>query len=124
MLIHNLTVELDVALPEISVQPCPFGQRTPPIPTAQSITVARVASRVTTQRKYQPVLLRALRKYFDGKRRLLKKGDLIAVAIDVSNATIFEDGLDGAEGRAKKESLDELIDLSVFHYAVGSTCSS
>ena len=69
---------------------------------------------MTTQRKYQPILLRALRNYFEGKRRLLKKGDLIAVAVDVSNAAIFEDGLYGAEGRAKQESLDEVVDLSVF----------
>jgi len=107
-------VESDAAPHEISIQPCPFGPRAPPIPTAQSITVARVASPVTTQRKYQPILLRALRNYFEGKRRLLKKGDLIAVAVDVSNAAIFEDGLYGAEGRAKQESLDEVVDLSVF----------
>lgn len=107
-------MESGAALPEISIQPSPFGQRTPPIPTAQSITVARVASPVTTQRKYQQVLLRALRKYFDGKRCLLKKGDLFAVAVDVSNATIFEDGLDSAEGKAKEECLHEIIDLSVF----------
>lgn len=117
-------MESDAALLEISIQPCPFGQRTPPIPTAQSITVARVASPVTMQRKYQQILLRALRKYFDGKRRLLKKGDLIAVPVDVSNATIFEDRLDGADGRAKQESLDEIIDLSVFPCTFGSTCSS
>jgi len=73
----------------------------------------RVASPITTQRKYQPIILRALRKYFEGKRRLLVKGDLIAVAVDASNASIFEDGLDGAEVKTKQENLDEIIDLSV-----------
>jgi peroxin-6 len=114
MLIHNFAAESDAALPEVLIQPCPFGQRTPPIPTARSITVASVASPITTQRKYQPILLRVLRKYFDGKRRLLKKGDLIAVAVDDSNSAIYEGGLDGAEGKAKQESLDEIIDLSAF----------
>jgi hypothetical protein len=108
-----LTKDSDATLPEILIQPCPFGQRTPPIPTAQSITIVRVASPVSTQRKYQPIILRALRKYFEGKRRLLVKGDLIAVAVDTSNASIFEDGLDGAEVKTKQESLDEIIDLSV-----------
>lgn len=117
-------MESDAALPEVSIQACPFGQRTPPIPTAQSITVTRVASPLTTQRKFQPLLLRALRKYFDGKRRLLKKGDVIAVTVDVSNSTIFEDGSDGAEGRAKQENLHEIIDLSVFPFTLGFTCSS
>jgi peroxin-6 len=116
-------VDSDAALPEISIQPCPFGQRTPPIPTAQSITVARVASPVTTQRKYQPIILRALRKYFDGERRLLTKGDLIAVPVDVSNVNIFEDGLDGAEVRARQSSTDEIIDLSVFPHILGFTRS-
>lgn len=51
------------------------------------------------------------------------KGDLIAVAVDVSNSSIFEDGLDGVEVRTKQESLDEIIDLSVLPYILGSTCS-
>jgi len=123
MLIHNLIADSDAALPEILIQPSPFGQRTPPIPTAQSITVAKVASPVTTQRKYQPIILRALRKYFEGRRRLLRKGDLIAVAVDASNANIFEEGLDGAEVRARRENLDEIIDLSVLPRILGSTCS-
>ena len=79
---------------------------------------------MTTQRKYQRIVLRALRNYFDGKRRLLKKGDLIAVVVDISNSAIFGDGLDGAEGRAKQESVDSIIDLSVFPSTFGSTCSS
>ncbi len=82
-----------------------------------------MASPVTTQRKHQPIVLHALRKYFEGKRRLLVKGDLIAVAVDVSNSSIFEDGLDGVEVRTKQESLDEIIDLSVLPYILGSTCS-
>lgn len=82
-----------------------------------------MASPITTQRKYQPIVLRALRKYFEGKRRLLVKGDLIAVAVDVSNSSIFEDGLDGVEVKTKQESLDEIIDLSVHPRILGSTCS-
>ena len=82
-----------------------------------------MASPVTTQRKYQPIVLRALRKYFEGKRRLLVKGDLIAVAVDVSNSSIFEDGLDGVEVKTKQESLDEIIDLLVHPRILGSTRS-
>ena len=80
-----------------------------------------MASPVTAQRKYQPIVLRALRKYFEGKRRLLVKGDLIAVAVDTSKSSIFEDGLDSIEVKTKQESLDEIIDLSVLLRVLGST---
>lgn len=83
----------------------------------------RVASPVTTQRKYQPIILRALRKYFEGKRRLVVKGDLIAVAVDAASSSIFEDDFDGSEVKTKQESLDEIIDLSVLSHILGSTCS-
>ena len=82
-----------------------------------------MASPITTQRKYQLIVLRALRKYFEGKRRLLVKGDLIAIAVDASKSSIFEDGLDRVEVKAKQESLDEIMDLSVLPHILGSTCS-
>jgi peroxin-6 len=42
----------------------PFGSRQPAIPTARSVTVARVASPISTDRTYQPLFLRSLKNYF------------------------------------------------------------
>jgi peroxin-6 len=67
--------------PHVLLKPSPFGDNTPPIPVARTVTVARVASPISVDRTYQPLCLRALKDYFESKKRLVKQGDLIAVAI-------------------------------------------
>jgi peroxin-6 len=66
----------------ISLQTSPFGSGQPAIPTARTVTLARVASPLSTDRTYQPLFLRSLKVYFDGMKRLVKQGDVIAVGID------------------------------------------
>lgn len=53
----------------------------PNFPTAQSVTVARIASPHSVNRAYQPLFLDGLKQYFQTRRRILKQGDLIAVGI-------------------------------------------
>lgn len=65
----------------VSIRSSVFGSRSPPIPVARSVTVARVASPFSNGRLYQPFFLHALKEYFDGRKRLVKKGDLIAVPL-------------------------------------------
>jgi hypothetical protein len=48
------------------------------------VTIARVASRLSTNRSYQPLVLQGLKDFFDGKRRLVKQGDLLAVKVDLN----------------------------------------
>jgi peroxin-6 len=48
------------------------------------VTIARVASRLSTNRSYQPLVLQGLKSFFDGKRRLIKQGDLLAVKVDLN----------------------------------------
>ena len=54
------------------------------IPAAKSITIARVASRVSISRAYQQQVLQALKRYFDGTKRLVKRGDLLALQVDAN----------------------------------------
>lgn len=54
---------------------------TPPI--AKEMTLARISTPVSTERALQTGLLAALTRYFGQKRRLLRKGDLIPLAIDL-----------------------------------------
>lgn len=58
----------------------PNGQ--PPIPFAERLTLARVASPASVDKAYEPLSLAALRLYFAGHRRVVLNGDLIAVALD------------------------------------------
>ncbi|PWN50872.1 AAA-domain-containing protein [Violaceomyces palustris] len=59
------------------VQSCPL-----PLPFADSLTIARVAGPMSVDRAYQGLFLEALRTYFEGKRRICKENDVIAVAIE------------------------------------------
>jgi peroxin-6 len=55
------------------------------------VTVARVASPYSNDCAYQPFFLRALKEYFDGQKRLIKKGDLIAVGIQAELARLIKE---------------------------------
>ena len=63
-----------------------FSPRPPVIPTARSVTVARVASPISMDRTYQSLFLRSLKLYFDSTKRLVKQGDLIAIKLNTDNA--------------------------------------
>lgn len=81
----------------------PFGARTPSVPTAKTATLARIASPVSTDRSFQPLFLRVLKAHFDGTKRIVKKGDIIAVTIDTDSAY---------EAQEVDESLEEIDDFN------------
>ncbi|KAJ8086247.1 peroxisomal assembly protein [Marasmius tenuissimus] len=81
MLLHNLHPEPAAEPVRISLRPSPFGSGDPTIPTANYITIARVASPLSNNRVYQNLFVNGLSAYFHGKRRLVKQGDLIAVGL-------------------------------------------
>jgi peroxin-6 len=63
------------------------------------VTIARVASRLSTNRIYQPLVLQGLKTFFDGKKRLFKQGDLLAVKVDLNQLQYLQASSsgDGAE---------------------------
>lgn len=73
----------------ITIRPTSFGAADPPIPTARGLTIARVPSGASTDRTLQPLCLRALKSYFAAGKRLVRKGDLLAVSIDRSQASLI-----------------------------------
>lgn len=93
---------------QLSIRPTPFGGRAPPLPTARSITVARVSSPYANNRTYQPLFLRALKDYFEMKIRMLKMGDLIAVPIRAEDARLI-DGFADEDSENKAEGLRETL---------------
>jgi len=72
--------------PAISVRPSPFGCSNPVIPTAKSITVARVASPTAINKRYQNTYLQHLKTFFDEEKRLVKEGDILFIPLDTDNA--------------------------------------
>ncbi|KAI0253906.1 AAA-domain-containing protein [Lactifluus subvellereus] len=84
ILLHNIDPEIRAAPTRLYLQAAPDGIRSRSLPTAKAVTIARVASRLSTNRSYQPLVLQGLKSFFDGKRRLVKQGDLLAVKVDLN----------------------------------------
>lgn len=86
LLMHNTLADEAEAFsqtpPAIHIRPSPFGSSNPAIPTARSITVARIASPISINRQYQQLCIDALKAYFDSGKKLMKQGDLVALPID------------------------------------------
>ena len=66
-------------------------------PAAKEVTLLRIASPISTDRALQPSLLLQLKSYFESCRRLVRKGDVIAVGIDEALARSLYGG-DGSDG--------------------------
>lgn len=54
----------------------------PATPTAQSVTLARVAAPLTLDKTYQPALLASLRTHFETQPRTVAKNDLVPIPLD------------------------------------------
>jgi peroxin-6 len=87
LLLYNITLERAPETPQtISLYSSPFGPQPPAIPTARTLTLARIASPFSIDRTYQPLFLRSLKAYFDGTKRLVQKGDMIAIGVNTDFA--------------------------------------
>lgn len=88
LLLHNAFADQSetssLTLPALHVRPSTFGSLDPAIPTARTVTVARIASPLSINRQYQSLFINSLKGYFDSGKRLVKQGDLLAVAIDTN----------------------------------------
>ncbi|KAJ8515523.1 hypothetical protein ONZ45_g7081 [Pleurotus djamor] len=86
VLLYNLSHNFNYIQEELYLLSSPFGSTEPNIPTAKSVTIARVATPISTDRTFQPLFLHALKRYFEGKKRVVKEGDIISLAIDTDLA--------------------------------------
>ncbi|KAI0303446.1 P-loop containing nucleoside triphosphate hydrolase protein [Multifurca ochricompacta] len=99
ILLHNIDPELQTTPTYFCILAAPDGIRSRNLPTAKAVTVARVASRLSTNRIYQPLVLQGLKSFFDGKKRLIKQGDLLAIKVDLNQLQYLQaiSAGDGAE---------------------------
>jgi peroxin-6 len=109
LLLRNISGETSTsAVTLISLHASPFGSFNPTIPVAKTVTVARIASPFSTDRNYQLLFLRALKRHFSGIKRLVKQGDMIAVGIDTDTFHRKQ------EVDIKLDDLGDATDLDVF----------
>ena len=71
----------------ISIIASSFGPLPPPLPTARSITVARIMSPLGSTNLYGSSLLSGLRKYFKASFRLVKRGDILIIPTEIDPLT-------------------------------------
>ncbi|GAA5930797.1 AAA family ATPase peroxin 6 [Sporobolomyces koalae] len=84
-LLHNLLGPQSApSTRSLSLEPASsgFSALQPSLPTAASLTLARIASPHSVNKLYQPLFLEGLKDYFQNQRRMVQKGDIIAVAIE------------------------------------------
>lgn len=86
------------AASHIHLRPTPFGSRLPELPVAHSITLARIASAESVDRKFEASWVNGLRNYFlnpagGPTRRLVRRGDIIGVPVIESSSEV-DDGDD------------------------------
>lgn len=108
-----LLANLSPATPTITVSeviispfPAPPTSLLSPVPlfppAAKEVTLLRIASPVSTDRALQPSLLLQLKSHFESCRRLVRKGDIIAVGINDVLARC-------AYGEGEDQSADDLL---------------
>lgn len=119
LLLHNICSKSEETYSPknafISLHPSPFGSRKPVVPTARTVTVARVASPISTNRTYQPLFLHSLKVYFNSTKRLVKKGDIIAVSLDTDATRLFHEGNNSDETKDSDDVdriKDRFVDIS------------
>ncbi|TFK42849.1 P-loop containing nucleoside triphosphate hydrolase protein [Crucibulum laeve] len=93
-LLHNISPEWSEPLAydtkRLCLYPSPFGPREPVIPTARSITIARIATPLSINRTYQHLFLNCLKTYFNKAKRLVKKGDIVCLSLDTDESRFSE----------------------------------
>ena len=71
--------------PTIMLLPIPSGHRTPSLPVAKYITLSRIATPWSVDKRYEDRFTRGLRSHFEQERgvgsRLIKQGDVVAIPI-------------------------------------------
>ena len=85
---------------DLKIRASPFGSGLPPIPIAKTATLARVPSSVSIDKSLQIPLFAALKHHFLHSRRLVKKGDIIAISIESDGETADLEGGENKIGRA------------------------
>ncbi|KAH0584181.1 hypothetical protein H2248_009739 [Termitomyces sp. 'cryptogamus'] len=108
VLLHNLFPENATHSKDLCIRSSPFGSFQPAVPSAQALTIARVASPASTSRIYQPLFLKALKAYFDSTKRLVKQGDIVAVPIDTGDIIHHQ------ETESQETAFDDSPKLSAF----------
>jgi len=68
------------------------------------LTLARIASPHSVNKLYQPLFLEGLKDYFQNQRRVVKKGDVIAIGIEEGRVRFTASS--GSEAKEETEEFE------------------
>ena len=90
VLLHNLRPEYSRDSLIALIHALPDGALARTIPIAQAVTIARVASKISTNRIYQTLVLQSLKAFFEKRKCLILQGDIIAVKVDLEQRQLLD----------------------------------
>lgn len=103
-------------LPRSAIQKPRFTSSSLP-PSAKEVTLLKLSTPLSSDRLVQPSLFASLKEHFEQKRRLVKTGDLIGVAIDESlgravfQANEEDAGIDELLSKSKIDSDNDIANV-------------
>jgi peroxin-6 len=109
---------------EVVILPTPFGARTPTLPTAKTITIARVATTEGVDKRYEQSWLKGLRRHFantEGEEgRLVRRGDVFSVPIWQDKPMVAEEDISDEEDSDDECRTKLKTPLSVAYFQITS----
>jgi peroxin-6 len=83
-------------------------------PFAKEVTLQKLATPLSSDRLLQPSLFTGLKEYFEQRRRLVKRGDMVAIAIDEAlGRSVFQGSDDPVNDEVLSKPKDGPKDLAV-----------
>lgn len=81
-------------------------------PTAVEVSLAKISTPLSQETAMQEMIFSRLKEYFESRRRLVKNGDLIAMAVDVTVGRLLSPSKPASENSKETEELLSLITSS------------
>ncbi|KAE9985875.1 hypothetical protein EG327_004517 [Venturia inaequalis] len=118
ILLENLGSPTHVRIQPLAIHAVAVSEKTkitssscPPL--AKEVTLQKLATPLSSDRLLQPSLFTGLKEYFEQRRRLVKSGDMVAIAIDEAlGRSIFQGSEDAANDEILSISKDKPNDLT------------
>ncbi|WWC64452.1 uncharacterized protein I303_107062 [Kwoniella dejecticola CBS 10117] len=127
----------------LTVQPTPFGARQPTLPTAKTVSLARIATAEGVDKRYERAWLKGLKSHFssgskrkgkskalEGGGQLIRSGDIISILVFPSKPMSSDENIDDEDNSDSENESDSLSpspktqpkSIGVVYFTITSIC--
>ena len=101
-------------------------------PVAREVTLLRVSTPLSTERKLQTGIFTALKQHFEYKRRIVKQGDLVALVVDTEASRLLSQNsgsqdadreVEGLVSKLEDDRLGKAASMDIAWFKVGEVLS-